>query len=56
MLSWPLQPDAAMVQFSDDLGSNSWSPLSVPGMVSNGLNTITVDGIADRGWYRLHYP
>jgi hypothetical protein len=55
-LSWPLQPDAAVVHFSDDLEANSWNPLAIPSVFNNGLHTVTIEGATDYGWYRLHYP
>jgi hypothetical protein len=56
MLSWPLQPDAAALQFTDELQTTSWNPLATPIVLSNGLNTSAIQATNVHRWYRLQYP
>ena len=55
-LSWPLQSDAAVVQFTDDLKSNVWNLLPASVSLSNGLNTVSFQTTNTHRWFRLQYP
>ena len=55
-LSWPAQPDAAVVQYRDGLKTNRWSQLPDPPTLSNGLNTIAIPATNGYRWFRLQYP
>jgi hypothetical protein len=55
VLSWPVQPEQAVVQFADDLNSNSWNTLSSPVVLSNGTNRVTLNATNAHRWYRLRY-
>jgi hypothetical protein len=56
VLSWPSQPDAGLVQFNDDLKSNSWSYLPNPISLTNGINSAILRNTNAHRWYRLQYP
>jgi hypothetical protein len=56
VLSWPTQPETGLVQFSDDLKSNSWSYLPNAISISNGVNSATIGNTNAHRSYRLQYP
>jgi hypothetical protein len=56
LLSWPLQPDAPVIQFGDELTTNSWQTFSPPVLLTNGWNTATLEITNARRWFRLQYP
>jgi len=55
-LSWPRQPEPALVQICDSLSMNAWSTLTTPIASTNGMNSILVQPTGDHGFYRLVYP
>lgn len=56
VLSWPRQPDTAVVQFTDNLSTGPWSALSGTIGLSNGLYTTSISITNAHRWYRLQYP
>ena len=56
VLSWPSQPDAGLVQYSDDLRSNSWSYLPNTISPTNGVSSAVLRNTNAHRWYRLQYP
>jgi hypothetical protein len=55
-LSWPLQPDTALVQYSDELSPASWRPLTGFVALDNGFYSTIVQITNAHRWYRLQYP
>ena len=55
-LSWPLQPDASVLQFNADVNAAGWTPLPVPVSLGSGQQSVSLPATNAHLLFRLQYP
>lgn len=55
VLSWPLQPDPAVLQSTEQLAAPDWQPVGLTPVLLGGMNSVTLQFTQPQRWFRLRY-